>query len=165
MRQLYTPIGDLAAAIAHAQYQSFTDIIYQDRNWERYRKWQTQHFDKLSQEEKRQLYDQERITGKFMGPADCIVTKTRRPAVHEITVVGMFPQTWSSTALGFGGIGGQAITTAYTVVLECNSEYAVYFGGRHAYTVQHPSEEFFQDLSKRQMREVSCHSVYHIQEG
>jgi hypothetical protein len=165
MGQLYNPIGDLSAAIAHAQYQAFSEVHYQDRVWDRYRKWKTNYFDKLSQDEKRQLYDQERSTGVLMGPADCIVSKTRRPAVHEIAVMGMFPQTWSSTALGFGGIGGQAITTAYTIVLECYSEHAVYFGGRHAYTVNNPSEEFFQDLSKRQMREVSCHAVYHKKEG
>ena len=28
-----------------------------------------------------------------------------------------FEQTWGSTALGFGGVGGQAITTARTYVL------------------------------------------------
>lgn len=49
----------------------------------------------------------------------------------------MFPQTWGSTALGFGGVGGQAITGAYTVIVECHrtGNRAVYFGGRFAYLV------------------------------
>lgn len=48
-----------------------------------------------------------------------------------------FPQAWPSTALGFGGMGGQAITTAQTyVVLDNQSDDAlVYFGARYAYTL------------------------------
>lgn len=63
------------------------------------------------------------------------VIKKRRPYTDSVSV-HLFPQTWSSTALGFGGIGGQAITTAYTAVVVCpHSNYAsVYFNGRHAYT-------------------------------
>jgi hypothetical protein len=37
-----------------------------------------------------------------------------------MTVAAMFVQTWGSTALGFGGIGGQAITSAYVCVIESN---------------------------------------------
>lgn len=32
----------------------------------------------------------------------------------------MFPQAWGSTSLGFGGIGGQAMTSAYTTVITDN---------------------------------------------
>ena len=34
----------------------------------------------------------------------------------EFEVISVFSQTWGSTALGFGGIGGQAITSAYTTI-------------------------------------------------
>ena len=42
-----------------------------------------------------------------------------------------FPETWPSTSLGFGGMGGQALTTAQTVVV-CDGigRAAVYWGGR-----------------------------------
>ena len=163
MSQPCNPVGDLAAAIAHAQYAAFSEVHYQDRDWGKYRKWKTQYFDKLSLEEQSALYKRERETGVRMEPEDCMVEKTRRPYLGEIQVQGMFLQTWSSTALGFGGIGGQAITGAYTIVLECSGEYAVYFAGRHAYTVRRPSDEFFQDLEKRCMREVSRHATYHQQ--
>jgi hypothetical protein len=45
-----------------------------------------------------------------------------------------FPETWPSTALGFGGVGGQAITTAQTyVVWPGNMPYcALYWGGQFA---------------------------------
>lgn len=63
----------------------------------------------------------------------------------------IFEQTWGSTALGFGGIGGQAMTTANTIV--CipydteNEKCHVYFAGRYAYGVYY-SEEFMSDVNK-----------------
>lgn len=60
----------------------------------------------------------------------------RRPTADECSVLAMFPQMWGSTSLGFGGIGGAAMTSAYTVVIEGpQSTVAVYFGGRYAYQV------------------------------
>lgn len=46
-----------------------------------------------------------------------------------------FPQLWGTTALGFGGIGGQAMTTAQTIVVvaELKRVVVVYFDGRFAY--------------------------------
>lgn len=84
----------------------------------------------------------------------------------------VFPQTWSSTALGFDGCGGQAITEAYTTVVEmswCYTNktdnirglnlttsddriYAVFFDGKLAYMCLNPSKQFFKDLDKRNMR-------------
>lgn len=84
----------------------------------------------------------------------------------------VFPQTWDSTALGFGGCGGQAITEAYTTVVEMSwcytnkteeirgfnfieSEdkiYAVFFDGKFAYMCLNPNQEFFDDLNKRIMK-------------
>lgn len=59
-----------------------------------------------------------------------------RPSLNQLVVVAMFPQTWGSTSIGFGGLGGAAMTTAYTVVLTVHgTEFAVYFGGRFAYLV------------------------------
>lgn len=51
----------------------------------------------------------------------------RRPQEHEVEV-HLFPQTWGSTALGYGGLGGAAMTQAYTVVVSNRSEACVYFG-------------------------------------
>ena len=42
-------------------------------------------------------------------------TKGRLPSVDDYEL-HIFQQTWGSTALGFGGIGGQAMTTANTYV-------------------------------------------------
>jgi hypothetical protein len=103
------PITDLANCIAHAQYQGFADIEYEDRDWQHYRD-----------------------TGEHKA-----IAKTRRPTTRDFGVYAMFPQTWGSTALGHGGMGGAAVTTAYTVVLECmrTQEFLVYFGGQYCYTV------------------------------
>ncbi len=78
----------------------------------------------------------------------------------------VFPQIWSSTALGFdanGGCGGQAITEAYTTVVKmtpCKVEsgkginriYAVFFDGRIAYMCLNPSYELLLDISNMNMK-------------
>lgn len=49
-----------------------------------------------------------------------------RPTEREVRVV-MFPQIWGSTAKGYGGMGGAAMTEAYTVVVSTRSDACVYF--------------------------------------
>lgn len=68
----------------------------------------------------------------------------------------MFEQTWGSTALGFGGIGGSAMTSATTYVFipaKLNQAY-VYFGGTLAYVINNPNERFREDLRNRRMASV-----------
>ena len=88
---------------------------------------------------------------------DARVVKKKRHTEYNLTVKAMFPQVWSSTAMGFGGIGGQAITTAYTIVVESDIDASccVYFGGQFAYRIERPNEQFFEDLMKQQMTKVS----------
>jgi hypothetical protein len=67
-----------------------------------------------------------------------------------------FEQTWGSTALGFGGMGGQAITSARTYVfvpINCNQQCIVYFAGRFAYKVDY-SPEFMIDVANCNMKPV-----------
>lgn len=86
----------------------------------------------------------------------------------------VFPQTWSTTALGFdkiGGCSGQAITEAYTTVVEItlykiesgkdirgityeeldDKIYAVLFDGKIAYMCLNPNHKFLKDLSNMRM--------------
>jgi len=74
----------------------------------------------------------------------------------------MFPQIWGSTALGFGGAGGQAITTAYTTVVTDihYGYYGVFFGEGLAYLVAKPNHDFFEDLRKGQMASVANRGRY-----
>ena len=66
--------------------------------------------------------------------------------------VSHFQQTWPSTALGFGGIGGQAFTNAYTTVVRGpQGDAAVYFAGRFAYHLNAPNQVFFDALANRAM--------------
>lgn len=61
---------------------------------------------------------------------------TRRPDDSECEVFAMFTQTWGSTALGYGGIGGAAMTPAYTtVVLGPQGHQVIYWNGNFAYMV------------------------------
>ena len=87
----------------------------------------------------------------------------------------VFPQTWSTTALGFdkiGGCSGQAITEAYTTVVEItlykiesgkdirgityeeldDKIYAVLFDGKIAYMCLNPNHKFLKDLSNMRMK-------------
>lgn len=65
--------------------------------------------------------------------------RKRRPAgVYDFEAGELydFDQTWASTALGFGGIGGAALTTerTYVFIPIWDVEHAyVYFGGEFAY--------------------------------
>ena len=69
-----------------------------------------------------------------------------------------FPQTWGSTALGFGGFGGQMITKAQTTVILVEFPYrfaTVFFGGEFAYSVDNFSNSFFEDLVQFKMASVT----------
>lgn len=73
-----------------------------------------------------------------------------------------FEQIWGSTALGFGGVGGQAMTTARTYVFvpaNCNQKCFVYFAGRFAYAVNY-SQIFMDDVLKGNVEAVSGISKY-----
>lgn len=118
------PISNLASCIAHAQYVEFTDIEYNRMDYDAVRNAKTA-------EEKR-------------ASMSATVRTKRRPTTRDFEVYAMFTQTWGSTALGHGGLGGAAMTTAYTVVLECIelNELLVYFGSEFCYKVDRRSKNF-----------------------
>ena len=73
-----------------------------------------------------------------------------------------FEQVWGSTALGFGGIGGQVMTSARTYVfvpVSCNQKCFVYFAGRFADAVNY-SQKFMDDVLKGNMESVSRAGKY-----
>lgn len=75
-----------------------------------------------------------------------------------------FEQTWGSTALGFGGFGGQAMTSARTYVfipIGINQKCFVYFADRFAYAVDY-SEKFMEDILKRNVAAVSESDKYKV---
>lgn len=85
--------------------------------------------------------------------------RTRRPQEHDCEIM-MFPQTWPSTALGFGGIGGDAMTQAYTVIVVCGEVAAIYFGGIFAYLADNWFPEFHDDVKLQRMKSVKDSHVY-----
>lgn len=75
-----------------------------------------------------------------------------------------FEQVWGSTALGFGGIGGQSMTSARTYVfvpVNCNQKCFVYFAGKFAYAVNY-SQKFMDDVLKGNMESVSRAGKYSL---
>ena len=133
------PIETLAGAMAHAAYEAFPEYHYKDRDWAKHDKWRSS----LTREEMKTA----------VAPDDCMIDKSRKHSMYDLTVYSMFVQTWGSTALGFGGIGGQAITSAYVCVIESNllGQFAVYFGGHLAYVIERPNEKFMEDIARQRM--------------
>lgn len=130
--QLGSPIEAVSAAIYHAAHIAFADIHYQDRDWAA--------LEGLSMDERRKI----QLENSYP-----LIAKVRRPDVSEVQVTAMFPQTWGSTSLGFGGMGGAAMTPAYTVVVTGpGNQLAVYWAGKHAYTIDlsRMTEQQRQDL-------------------
>ena len=78
---------------------------------------------------------------------------------YDFTV---FSQSWGDSSLGFGGIGAQMITSAYTVIIifEPTGIAGVYFNGKFAYIVERPNENFYKDLLNREMKSVRYKSTY-----
>lgn len=86
---------------------------------------------------------------------------------EEIDQIISFEQSWPSTALGFGGLGGNMITTEYTTViiledLETNKSFAdVFFAGKFAYRVPYKSNSLVQkDIEGRSMASVLHSAKY-----
>ena len=85
----------------------------------------------------------------------------QRPEIDDFEF-HMFVQTWGSTALGFGGMGGQAITSANTYVFipQIDNQLChVYFAGRYAYSVPY-SEILMQDVLRQAMEPVYWSKKY-----
>lgn len=122
-----SPVETLARVIAHAKYAGLSYVHYEE--------W----------------------AGRTPDAAKTALYKpaTRNPNEREFCVVAMFPQTWGSTALGHGGIGGSAMTTAYTVVIQARHEQSrevlVYFGDQFAYRIGSPNQVFWQDLGQQNL--------------
>lgn len=76
--------------------------------------------------------------------------------------VNVFLQTWGSTYLGFGGIEGQAMTSAYTTVIweETTGIYGVFFGEGLGYVIKNPNDLFVRDMNSHNMFECYSSGVY-----
>jgi hypothetical protein len=134
------PITALHEALSAAVHRDLPECVYSERDWV---KWH-----KMSQEERTEALKNRTVP---------TTTHTRRPYTDEVNVT-MFSQGWGSTALGYDGIGGQALTDAYTVVVDFLAVYCVYFGcGRLAYKIdarqltKESCEKFHDDLTTRNM--------------
>ena len=148
--RLGTPFDTLHDALAAAAYRDMSEIIYEDRDWEAWRA--------LSKEDQ---------SSAMKNNAIPTVTRVRRPMVDELEVI-MFPQSWGSTALGYGGLGGAAMTSAYTIIVSYHSTtYCVYFGrGQLAYKLTWADmspegrENFLSDMAARNMASVAKSGKY-----
>lgn len=77
-------------------------------------------------------------------------------------VLHTFEQTWGSTALGFGGFGGQVMTSATTYVfipIGVHQNCFVYFADRFAYAVDY-SDKFMEDVLNCNVASVAKSGKY-----
>lgn len=70
-----------------------------------------------------------------------------------------FDQTWTSTALGFGGIGGSKITTERTYVIISGTRAFIYFGNSFAYSIP-VCDKLLEDIKNKRVASVSQISRY-----
>lgn len=98
---------------------------------------------------------------KVLADALARINSTKEPGTRDLLEqdldVEVWMQTWGSTALGFGGIGGQAITSAPTFLVwsEHRTHGYVYFTTRFAYEVRYPFSKYFHDsYARRQLPAV-----------
>lgn len=84
---------------------------------------------------------------------DGVLPEHARLELRDVEVYS-WPQTWGDTACGFGGYGGQTITTRQTCVV-ISSYYTetalVYHAGRFAYAVKRPGDEFWSAFAARRL--------------
>ena len=88
-----------------------------------------------------------------------------KPTIDDFELY-TFNQTWGSTALGFGGVGGQAMTKARTYVfvpVTCNQKCFIYFAGRFAYKADYCGA-LIEDIRSHNMEHVYKAGKY-IKEG
>lgn len=121
------PIETLAAAMHAACLRDLPVIEYQSADWEATRK--------------------EREKDPNTKPPT--KAATRRPQPDDCRII-MFPEMWGSTALGYGGMGGAAMTEAYTVIVLHERKSAIYWGcGQLGYLVDTGCPLFREQLDKR----------------
>lgn len=82
--------------------------------------------------------------------------KTEAPRDFPVNVenyqMDAFTQTWSNTACGFGGMAGNAIVDALTVVFRYGNLCIVFINARYAYYVHiNEVENFREDLRDRKL--------------
>lgn len=76
-----------------------------------------------------EIEDTKYLSWKKREAGETPETYLRRPYKREVEVYS-FPETWGSTALGYGGVGGHAMTTAQAVIITCpiTAEACIYWG-------------------------------------
>lgn len=87
--------------------------------------------------------------------------KDEKATVDDFTMY-TFPQVWGSTSLGFGEVGGRAMTTANTYVFipeGVNQDCFIYFGGRFAYNVPY-CQALIDDVRSQNMEPVNRSGKY-----
>lgn len=134
------PITALHEALSAAVLRDLPECVYTERDWV---KWS-----KMTKEDRDLAFNNGTVP---------VTTHARRPYTEEVDVT-MFNQTWGSTALGYDGIGGAAMTDAYTVIVEFQGIYCIYFGiGHLAYKIDarqltsESLEKFQRDMDTRNM--------------
>ena len=92
----------------------------------------------------------------YIGDLCNIDTKLAKAQKKDIISFCAFSQVWPSTALGFGGVGGSAMTSAMTTIIQTEgNKYYVFFGGRLAYCIENPTDEFRKDIYRQCMKNCS----------
>lgn len=88
----------------------------------------------------------------------------KRNGAYADYMIREFWQIWYSTSLGFDEPGEPRMIKAYTTVIQVASldKYDIYFDGRYAYSVETPTDVFFEDLQKKSLKPITGSDVYGV---
>ncbi|GHU92848.1 hypothetical protein FACS1894208_00890 [Clostridia bacterium] len=80
----------------------------------------------------------------------------------EIEVMALFKQVFGSTSGLFGGVGGQAITSAYVTVFQeqFTGTVGVYCNSAFVYSIVNPSDRLWADVARRCMVPIKQSVIY-----
>jgi hypothetical protein len=146
MMQLGSPLDAISDALGAAAFRDMPDIEYETRDWS-----QKDNF----------------------APQDIpYIKRKRRPMPDELEVT-VFAQSWGSTALGYGGMGGSAVTPAYTVIVSYGPIHCVYFGsgGQLAYAIDtneltgEGGVKFQEDMKEGCMADKRTATIRYVRKG
>ena len=72
----------------------------------------------------------------------CFQDVKKRWGENQKRKIMSFSQQWGNGSCGFGGLSRSVISDALTIIIEDNTlkKSAIYFGGQHAYDVNHNDE-------------------------
>jgi hypothetical protein len=88
------------------------------------------------------------FAGKIKEVSQDALKRLDEPHMSNVNLIS-FPQTWPNTSCGHGGMAGQSVCVAQTVMVDNLKNVCVYFGWKFAYKLPCRAEGLWKYVSDR----------------